>query len=58
MTTPQTPVHAMGIIKCPAAMSMDTFTQKWEAFMHAVVALPCSENVSKYDLVCSASFPS
>jgi hypothetical protein len=58
MTTSQTPIRAMAIIKCPAAMSMDTFTQKWEAFMHAVVALPCSEKVSKYDLVCSASLPS
>jgi hypothetical protein len=58
MTTPQNPVRVMGIINCPAAMSMDTFTQKWEAFMHAIVALPCSENVSKYDLVCGASLPS
>ncbi|KAJ7849755.1 hypothetical protein B0H13DRAFT_2361138 [Mycena leptocephala] len=50
MTTHQNPVRAMGIFKCPAAISMDIFTQKLEALMHAIVALPCSENISKYDL--------
>jgi hypothetical protein len=39
-------------------MSMDAFTQKWEALMHAVIALPISENISKYDLVRCASLPS
>jgi hypothetical protein len=58
MTTHQNPVRAMGIFKCPAAMSMDIFTQKLKALMHAIVALPCSENISKYDLVCSASLQS
>jgi hypothetical protein len=58
MTTPQKPVHFMGILKCPTAMSMDAFTQKWEALMHAVIALPISENISKYDLVRCASLPS
>jgi hypothetical protein len=48
----------MGIFKCPAAMSMETFTQKWEALMHAVIAHPGSENISKYDLVCNAFLPS
>ncbi|KAF7365998.1 hypothetical protein MVEN_00475700 [Mycena venus] len=48
MTTPQDPV--MVILKCPAHMSMDVFTQKCEDLMHAIIALPCAENISKYDL--------
>ncbi|KAJ7896594.1 hypothetical protein B0H13DRAFT_1885098 [Mycena leptocephala] len=40
----------MVILKCPTDMSMDVFTQKCEALMHAIIALPCAENISKYDL--------
>ncbi|KAJ7885795.1 hypothetical protein B0H13DRAFT_1889423 [Mycena leptocephala] len=49
MTTPQDPVRVMVILKCPADMSMDVFTQKCEALMHTIIALPCAENISKYD---------
>ncbi|KAJ7913716.1 hypothetical protein B0H13DRAFT_2326104 [Mycena leptocephala] len=50
MTTHQNPVRVMGIFKCPAAMSMETFTQKLEALIDAIIPLPSSENISKYDL--------
>ncbi|KAJ7603818.1 hypothetical protein B0H17DRAFT_1154626 [Mycena rosella] len=39
-----------GIFKCPVATSMETFTQKLETLMEAVVALPCGKNISKYEL--------
>ena len=57
MTTPQNPVRIMGIFKCPAATSMETFTQKFETLMEAVLALPCGKNISKYELVGSVSLP-
>ncbi|KAJ6535752.1 hypothetical protein B0H19DRAFT_1383183 [Mycena capillaripes] len=51
MSTSQNPVRVIGIFKCPTDMSADTFIQKCEAATDAIVALPCSHNLVKYELL-------
>jgi hypothetical protein len=51
MSTAQTPIRIIGIFKCPPDMPRDTFVEKCELATDAIVALPCSRHLLKYELV-------
>ncbi|KAF8177343.1 hypothetical protein K438DRAFT_2022301 [Mycena galopus ATCC 62051] len=51
MTTTQDRVRALDIYKCPAEITMEVFTQKCEALLDRIVALPVArDNILKYEM--------
>ncbi|KAJ7160304.1 hypothetical protein C8R46DRAFT_1223778 [Mycena filopes] len=48
-STPE-PVRAMGIFKCPPHLSIEAFAEKCGALIDAVLALPQSTHISKYEM--------
>ncbi|KAJ6559392.1 hypothetical protein DFH09DRAFT_1364804 [Mycena vulgaris] len=51
MSIAQTPIRIIGIFKCPPDMPRDTFVEKCELATDAIVALPCSRHLLKYELL-------